>query len=126
MQNINTSEQLKAAIQILEAEQYEKGILLKAEIAESFERFNPLNLLSISLEDSKAAPILIDKMLNSTIRIFTGYIADKISGGENGSVFRKISGSLLKSGLSSILSNNSDTFKSISQYIYSNVFKKRD
>lgn len=126
MQNINTSEQLKAAIQILEAEQYEKGILLKAEVVASFESFNPLNLLSISLEDSKAAPILIDKMLNSTIRILTGYIADKISGGEDGSVFRKISGSLIKSGLSSILSNNSDTFKSISQYIYSNVFKKRD
>lgn len=115
-----------AAIQILEAEQHEKGILLRAEMVESFENFNPLNLLTVALEDSKSSPIIIDKILNSTFRIFSEYISNKISGGDQGSVFRKILGTLLRSGLAGIYTNNMETFKSISQYIYLNVFKKSE
>jgi hypothetical protein len=126
MQNINTSEQLKAAIQLLEIEQYEKGMLLKAEAVKSFERLNPLNFLTDTLEDSKSFPIIIDKMIESVFRIFSGYISDKITGGDQSGPIRKIFGALIKSGLTRVLTSNSDIVKSISQYIYLNLFKKRE
>ncbi|MDY0140558.1 MAG: hypothetical protein RBR97_01535 [Bacteroidales bacterium] len=126
MQNINTSEQLMAAIQKLELEQQEKGILLKVEAVEAIEKFNPLNLLTNVLEDSTASPVIIDKMLKSAFQICSEYITGKVSGGEQSNMFRKMLGTLLKSGLTSIRTNNMETFKSISQYIYLNVFKKQD
>jgi hypothetical protein len=126
MQNIHTSEQLKAAILLLEAEQCEKGIALRAEAIDSFERFNPVNLIAYVMEDSKSSPLIIDKVLSSIIRMVTGYISDKVSGGDNGSVFRKIIGTIVKSGFLKIISTNSEITKSISKFLYENIFKKSE
>lgn len=126
MQNIYTSEQLKAAIELLEAEQIQKGTMLKEEALNSFEQYNPVNLIAYLMEDSKTSPLIIDKVLNSGIRIFSSYISNKVSGGESGSVFRKILGNILKSGLSNIISSNSEVTKSISEFLYLNIFKKRE
>ena len=124
MQNINTSKQLKAAILKLEEEQIEKGIMLKAEAIKSLEKYNPLNLIAYIMEDSKSSPIIIDRILSALVRMVSSFISNKVSGGDTGSVFRKILGSFVKSGLTSMISSNSEVIKAISKFIYVNIFKK--
>lgn len=126
MQNINTSEQLKAAIIVLEAEQYEKGIVLRTDAIKSLEQYSPINLIAYVMGDSHSSPIIIDKLLNSIMKMVTGYISDRVSGGESGSVFRRIFGSILKSGFMKIISTNSDITKSISRFLYDTIFKKNE
>ncbi len=46
MQNITSTAELKNAIQILEAEQAEKGMLLKEQLSNAVESFKPFNLIS--------------------------------------------------------------------------------
>ena len=68
MQNITSATGLKNAIQLLEAEQADKGQLLKEQLYITVESLKPVNLLRSTLDDVASSPFLIDNIIRHSLR----------------------------------------------------------
>jgi hypothetical protein len=126
MQNITNKAGLKAAIQLLEAEQAVSGQLLKEQFLLTYDSFRPVNLIRNSLKDLATSPYLIDNILGTTMGLATGYLSKKIMVGASGNLVRKLLGSLLQFGVTTVVAKNPDTIKSIGQYIFEHLRRKKE
>jgi hypothetical protein len=78
MQNIKSTAELKNAIQLLEAEQAEKGKILKEQVHSATERLKPANLISGILDDVNKSPYLVDNILGTALGLVSGFYSQKL------------------------------------------------
>ena len=126
METISSIASLKNAIQLLEAEQTVKGILLKEQFQLTYESLKPINILKNTLKEVSSSPLLIDNILGSVVGLATGYVSKKIVVGASGNIFRNMLGSILQFGVSNVVSQHPDTIKSIGQAIFQRIFRKKE
>ncbi|MDP3003814.1 MAG: hypothetical protein WC854_08605 [Bacteroidales bacterium] len=126
MQNITSTAGLKNAIQLLEVEQAIKGQLLKEQFYIAIESLKPVNLLKSTLNDISTSPYLIDNILGTTMGLATGYLSKKIIVGSSGNMFRKLLGSFLQFGVTTIVAKNPDAIKLIGQFIFQHFLRKKE
>ena len=126
MQNITSTAGLKNAIQLLEVEQAIKGELMKEQFLQICENLKPINLLKSTFRNITSSSNLIDNVLGTTVGLATGFLSKKIVIGTSGNIFRKIFGSMVQSGVSSFVSNHPEAIKSIGQFIFQQIFRKKD
>ncbi len=126
MQNINSVAGLKNAIQLLEVEQAINGQLLKEQFYLTYESLKPVNLLKGTLKDITSSPYLIENILGTAIGLATGYLSKKIVVGASGNIIRKLFGSVLQLGVTNAVAQHPDGIKSIGQFIFQHIFRKKD
>ena len=126
METITSVVSLKNAIQLLEAEQTVKGILLKEQFQLTFESLKPINILKNTLKEVSSSPLLIDNILGSVVGLATGYLSKKIVVGASGNIFRNILGSILQFGVTNVVSRHPEGIKSIGQSIFQLLFRKKE
>lgn len=126
MENITSSAGLKNAIQILEAEQVINGQLLKEQFQVTYENFKPVNLLMSTLKDMASSPNLINNILGTGMGLATGYLSRKIFIGTSGNLLRKLIGSVLQFGVTSVVARHPEAVKSIGQVIFENLLRKKE
>jgi hypothetical protein len=126
MVNITSTAGLKNAIQLLEAEHAVKGQLLKEQFYITYESLKPLSLLKSSLKEISSSPYLIDNILGSAIGLATGYLSKKIFIGKSGNIIRRLIGSLLQFGVTKVVAQHPDDIKSIGQFIFQHIFRKKE
>ncbi|MCX6320540.1 MAG: hypothetical protein NTX93_01880 [Bacteroidia bacterium] len=126
MQNITSTAGLKNAIQLLEIEQVINGQLLKEQFYITIESLKPINLLKSTFKDIATTPFLIDNILGTAMGLATGSLSKKIFIGRSGNMFRKLLGSLLQFGVTTIVAKNPDAIKSISQFIFQHFLRKKE
>jgi hypothetical protein len=126
MQNIIDAAGLKNAIQLLEAEQADKGKLLKEQFFATYESFKPAKLLGNTLKEMIASPYLIENVIDTTIGIATGYLSKKIVVGVSSNIIRRLLGSALQLGVTSLVSKHPGAIKSAGQAIFKNIFHKKE
>jgi len=126
MHNITNAADLKRAIQLLEAEQAVKGQLLKEQFHFTYRNFRPLNLLKGSINDLASSPYLIENILGTTLGLTTGYLSKKIFVGASGNIIRKLIGTVLQFGVTNLVAQHPDAVKSIGQFIFNNIFRKKE
>lgn len=126
MQNITSSAGLKNAIQILEAEQVINGQLLKEQFQLTYENFKPVNLLLGGLKDIASSPNLINNLLGTSMGLASGYLSRKIFIGASGNLIRKLIGSVLQVGVTSVVARHPEAVKSIGQLIFDNLLRKKE
>jgi len=126
METITSAVSLKNAIQLLEAEQTVKGILLKEQFQLTFESLKPINILKNTLKEVSSSPLLIDNILGSVVGLATGYLSKKIVVGASGNIFRNILGSILQFGVTNVVSRHPEGIKSIGQSIFQLLFRKKE
>ncbi|MCX6257429.1 MAG: hypothetical protein NTW49_05975 [Bacteroidia bacterium] len=126
MQNITNIATLKFAIQGLEAEQADKGQLLKEQFYLTCENLKPVNLLKSSLNEMASSPNLINNILGTVIGLATGYLSRKIVIGSSGNIFRKLIGSVLQFGVTSLVAKHPDDIISLGQNIIQHIFRKKE
>lgn len=124
MQNITSRDELKNAIQLLEAEQAAKGQLLKDQVFTIYESLKPLNLIKNTLKDLSSSPYLIENIAGSVVGIATGYLSRRIVVGASANIFRKVFGTILQFGITNLVAKKSDAIKSVGQYILQQVFRR--
>jgi hypothetical protein len=56
----------------------------------------------------------------------TGYLSRKIVVGASGNIFRKLLGSILQFGVTNIVAQHPDVIKSIGQFIFQHIFRKKE
>jgi hypothetical protein len=126
MQNITNKAGLKSAIQLLEAEHAVSGQMLKEQFYLTYESFRPVNIIKSTLKDIAASPYLVDNILSTTMGLATGYISKKIIVGASGNMFRKLLGSLLQFGVTTLVAKNPDAIKSLGQLIFQYFSRKKE
>ena len=120
MENITSTAELKNAIVLLEMEQRAKGLELK----EQFSNINPLNLMSETLTGDDSSPGILENIVVGGVSLATGYLTRKIFVGSSGNVFRKLIGTALQFGATSIITQNAQAIKSAGQLLY-NLFPSK-
>jgi hypothetical protein len=125
MQEITSTAGLKNAIQLLEVEQTIKGQLLKEQFSIAYDSFKPVNLLKGALKDISTSPFLIDNILGTAMGLATGSLSKKIIVGSSANLFRKLFGSLLQFGVTTIVAKNPEAIKLIRQLIFQHLLHKK-
>jgi hypothetical protein len=126
MHNITNTAGLKKAIELLKAEQVDKGQLLKEQFYLISGNFKPINLLKGSISDLASSPYLIENILGTTLGLTTGYLSKKIFVGASGSIIRKLIGTVLQFGVTNLVAQHPDAVTSIGQTIFKNIFRKKE
>jgi hypothetical protein len=126
MQNITSAAGLKNAIQLLEVEQAIKGELLKEQFSKTYDGYKPVNLLQSALKDITASPNLINNIISTAMGLATGSLSKKIIVGSSSNMFRKLLGSLLQFGVTTIVSKHPDAVKSFGQFIIQQFLRKKE
>jgi hypothetical protein len=125
MENITSTDGLKNAIQLLEVEQAEKLQRLKEQSRLTVEILRPANLLKSAVKDIISSPHLLDNMLDTGVGLVTGFISKKIFIGTSANIFRKLFGSVLQLGVTSVATQNSDFIKSFGRFVFQRIFIKK-
>jgi hypothetical protein len=124
MDNITSADGLKIAIHRLEVEQAEKWQLLKNQSLQTVEIFKPANLLKNAAKGFLSSPHLMDHMLDTVVGLATGLVTRKLIVGSSFSIIRKILGSVMQLGITTIAAKNSDSIQSFGRFVFQKVFLK--
>jgi hypothetical protein len=122
MQNINSAEELKAAIESLKAEQILKGRLLKEQLNYTFDSLKPVNILKNALNDISSAPEFTENILGTATGLASGYLSKRIFTGSSRGTFRNLLGTLLQVGVTNLVAKHPDAIKTLGKFI-SDFFK---
>jgi len=117
MKKISAAMELLEAIQILEAQQAAKGLILKEQLYITYETLKPINVLKKTLQDVSASPYLIDNILGTAVGMTSGFLSKRIFVGTSGNLLRKLLGSILQFGVTNVVAQHTDTIRSVGQVI---------
>ncbi len=126
MRNITSVAELENQIQLLEMEQEVKGELLKEQFLYTYDSFRLVNILKNSLRQTVASPNIINDIIGMAIGLGTGYLSKKIFIGTSGNVLRKLLGSIIQLGVTSVVSKHPSGIKSLGHHIIALISRKRE
>lgn len=121
---ITCMRELKESIVQLETEHSIEGQLLKQKLLAAYENLKPLNLIKNGFKDLTSSPDFKNDILGAAVGITTGIISKAIVVGVSHNPIKKIAGSLMQFGITSIVSKNPETVRLIAGSILS-LFKKK-
>ena len=125
MQDIASVAELKNAIQLLEAEQAEKGKLLKEQFYVTYGSFKPANLIVNALNNIEKSPYLIDNILGAAIGLITGFYSNKLIFNPRGNKLKKLLGVALQFGVTNLVAKHQGTIRSIGHVIFQHLTRKK-
>lgn len=111
-QNTPYSE-LKEAINRLEKEQAVKGQLLKEKIKETFESFNPFNVLKSTFDSITESSEIKKTLLGLVIPVVTGIISKKAFAGKSRPAVIKQAGIVALNWMNSYVINNPEVVRTL-------------
>jgi hypothetical protein len=126
MHKITSLDQLKNEIQLLEAEQAVKRQLLVEQLTVTYESLKPVNILRRTLKEIATSQDLTDNLLGTVTGLASGYLSKKVFIGTSGNLFRKLLGSILQFGVTSVISQHPDIIKSFGNSILQFFLRKRE
>ncbi|MFO7829068.1 MAG: hypothetical protein R6V23_10630 [Bacteroidales bacterium] len=126
MQNITSSQELKEAIQLLEAEQSASGQVFKDQFFSTLDSLRPVKLIESTLKDIITSPSATNSVLDTTIGMTTGYLSRKIVVGRSRNAYRKILGSFLQRGVTNFITRHPEAIKSIGLYVINQIHSKKE
>lgn len=126
MQNISSIADLKNAIQLSEAEQTLRMNLLKEQFYLTWEVFKPINLISGTLSDIVKSPHLVENLAGTALGLVTGYLSKFLIIGKSGYGIRRLIGTLMQFGITSLVAQNSGSIKSFGRSLFMHFFRKKE
>ena len=125
MQNISSSEELRYAIEILEADQVIKGQVFKDQIILTYESLKPINIIEKTLKDITSSEFLIHNVPGTIMGLVSGYLSKKIFTSGSVNIFRKLLGSVLQLGVTAVVAKNSEVIKTTGLSIIEHFLRKK-
>jgi len=126
MGHIQSTDQLKQAIEILEAEHSEKGMLLKEQFNITYENLKPLSLLKSAVKELTTSLYTTDNTLGSVASIATGYVSRRLIVGNSGSIFRKLFGAILQYSVTNLVARHPDQLKAMGHLLIKKIFHNKE
>ena len=125
MQKISTTSELRAAIVLLEEKQKTQGIELKEQFYATYESFKTINLFKKVLLEVATTPGLMSGIITTVVDLTHHKKPKKKDQDESDSTLQNIFRVLIKSGLSKLVVENSDSLFLLGQYIIRRVFSHK-
>jgi hypothetical protein len=126
MENITSSAGLKNAIQRLEFKQVENGQRLEEDFYNVVESLKPGNIIRNAVGNISANPGLISNILGGALGLVTGYLSKKIAIGGSGNIIKKLLGTILQFGVTSVVAQHPLTIKVIGQFFLQKILRKKE
>jgi hypothetical protein len=108
---------LQNAIHLLEIEKSFREQQFKSQFQNAYTSIKPANLIKSAIKDITKSPNLVNNIIGTTVGIATGYLSKKIVIGTSANLFRKLFGSLLQLGVTTVIAKHPEAIKSIGKYI---------
>lgn len=118
MEKITSTNNLRNAILLLEAERADSGALLKEKFNQTYESFKPVNLLRSAVKDMVSTPQLTDNVLGATVGLAAGYLTKKVIGGKDDGT-RQLVGSILGNSVTNMVAQHPESIKSFGKFVFS-------
>ena len=125
MQKINSATDLRDAILLLESKQTEEEKLLKEQFLLTYNSIKPINLIKSTLKEAVNSKDLKDNLINASVGMTVGYISKALFEGVTKSPLKKILGTVLMFGIKNIVAKNPKAVKSIGQFIFQRILRKK-
>ena len=125
MSKITTTAELKEAIRLLEIQQKVEGALLKEQFKTTYESLKPVNLIGNTIKELIKSPDLKGDLLTTALSLGAGYLSKKAAVGNTANPLKQLLGTLLQMGVTSLVSKNSDTIKSIGSELFSRLLSPK-
>jgi hypothetical protein len=125
MQTINSTAELKNAIQLLEAEHAANGKQLKAQFYATYDSFKPVNLIRTALRDITSSPHMIDNIVGTTVGLAAGLVSNVVFKGLAGPGIRRVISPVLQSGVTSFVAKHSGSLRSVGEMALLRIFRNK-
>jgi hypothetical protein len=126
MGNITTSAELHDAILLLEEQQAVQGMVLKEQFFAVVESIKPINIFRSTLSQVTSSPDLLGGLLSTTVGLAAGYLSNRTLVGSSANLFKKLLGTVLQFGITTMIVKNPEAVKSLGQIILHRVFNKKE
>jgi len=125
MQKLFSQTDLKNAIQLAETEQAVKVKRLKEQLCLTRDSFEPVNIITGTLNDLAKSPYLVDNIAGTAMGLATGYLSKALIVGTSGSKIRRLIGTIIQFGITNVVAQNSESMKSFARSLFQNISRKR-
>jgi hypothetical protein len=125
MQKITSVTGLKDTIRQLEEEQTVSKQLFREQLQLTVESLKPINLIRSTIDDAISSPGLINNILGAAFGQTAGYVSRKVVVGRATNPIKRFFGSVLHTGIASLLTTYGDTIKETAIIIFKTFFKKK-
>jgi len=125
MQNITSHAEIKEAIRQLQEKQVVEGNELKERFLVVVDSVKPINLIKSTFNDVTSSPDLVSNILSTTIGLTAGYLTNKSLVMSKGGAIKKLLGTVLQFGVTSVFVRNPDAVKSLGQSIINRFINKK-
>jgi hypothetical protein len=126
MQNITSIADLKNAIQLSESEQTLRMNMLKEQFYITLDVFKPVNLIAGTLSNIVKSPFLVENLVGTAMGLATGYLSKFMIIGKSGYGIRRLIGTLMQFGITSLVARNSGSIKSFGRSFFQHFFRKKE
>lgn len=126
MENITTSAGLKNAIQRLEYRQIENGQRLEEDFFVVIESLKPSNLIRNAMGNIVETPNLVDNIIGGALGLVSGYLTKKLAIGGSGNIIKKLLGTILQFGVTSVVAQHPRTIAAIGQFLLKKIIRKKE
>jgi hypothetical protein len=126
MQNISSITDLKNAIQLSEAEQTLRMNELREQFYITWDVFKPVNLIAGTLSDIVKSPHLVENLAGTAMGLVTGYLSKFLIIGQSGYGIRRLIGTLMQVGVTSVVASHSGSIKTVGKSIFQHFFRKKE
>jgi hypothetical protein len=126
MQNITSSTELKNAIILMEEQQAVQGLVLKEHFFAMVESIKPVNLIRSTFNQVTSSSDLLGGLLSTTLGLAAGYVSNKTLVGSSANLFKKLLGTVLQFGITTMIVKNPEAVKSLGQILLHRIFNKKE
>lgn len=124
MEKISSYFELQLAIQMLEEEREVRLQRMKKCLHQTYESFEPVNLIQNSLKEITTSPYLADNLLSAGVGIAAGYVSKIAFTNRSSNLFSRFLGMVLQFGITNIIAQNPKTVRAVGQYISQRIKRK--
>ena len=124
MQKINSGNELKEAIIRLEVLQASEGKMLKEQFHLAYQSIMPINIIKNTFKAATESHELKNDIINTAIGITTGFLSKKLFESVSHSPVKKLLGTALLFGITSVVTNNPEPIKSLGKGLLKTIVCK--
>lgn len=121
MENINSHINLAEQIKRLEQKQLAQNRLLKAQLHIVFESIKPINIIKSAFSDISESKDLKENIIDTSMAMASGYVTKKIFEHGSKNVFKRLLGTAIMFGVTTMVERHPDALKMIGQRIFNFV-----
>ncbi len=125
MENIKSTIGLKYAIEQLEYRHASNAQRLETDFVIVVESLKPANLIKSALGNITETSDVMDNILSGAFGLASGYLTRKITAGTSGNIVKKLLGTILQFGVTSVVARHPQTIRAIGKFILGKTFRRK-